>query len=154
MSYWGHDVADGKVVLTRRLKVAPADVFEACTSPEILAQWLGPRAFDVCQVDADVRVGGTFSFRMTGEKGVYGAEGIYRVVDPPRRLQLTWTWTEGPEHERPDGATSLVTFDFAPDGKGTRLTLTHEGLPDQEQAASHSEGWSEALDKLERVLAD
>ena len=30
----------------------------------------------------------------------------------------------------------------------------HEGLPDREQVDSHRDGWSEALDKLERVFPD
>jgi uncharacterized protein YndB with AHSA1/START domain len=145
-------VAAAKVVLERRLSAPPPEVFEACTRPEIMAEWLGPRAFSMCEVEADVRVGGTFSFRMKGEKGVYGARGVYRAVDPPRRLQLAWTWTEGPQGEEPDGVTSLVTFDLAPDGEGTLLTLTHEGLPDRRQADSHESGWSESLDKLERTL--
>jgi hypothetical protein len=37
---------------------------------------------------------------------------------------------------------------LAPDGDGTLLTLTHEGLPDQAQADSHAAGWSETLEKF------
>jgi uncharacterized protein YndB with AHSA1/START domain len=144
-------VAVDKVVLTRHLRASPAEVFDACSSPAVLARWLGPKAFEICDVEADARVGGVFAFRMTGEKGIYAARGVYRVVDPPRRLQLTWTWTEGPDLDRGE---SLLTFDFAPDGTGTRLTLTHEGLPDRAQVDSHHDGWSAALDKLERVFPE
>jgi uncharacterized protein YndB with AHSA1/START domain len=35
--------------------------------------WFGPKAFDACEVEADVRVGGRFAFRMTSSKGTYGA---------------------------------------------------------------------------------
>ncbi len=66
----------------------------------------------------------------------------------------TWRWTQGPPDEPPDGVTSLVTIELVPDGDGTSLTLTHEGLPDRAQADSHGEGWSETLDKLARLLAE
>jgi uncharacterized protein YndB with AHSA1/START domain/predicted enzyme related to lactoylglutathione lyase len=147
-------VSDGKVVVTRHIKAPPADVYEACTLPDVLAQWFGPKAFDVCQVEADVRVGGRFSFRMEGPQGTYGAAGVYREVTPPTRIVLTWMWTEGPMGEEPDGVESLVTFDIREDGRGTRLTLTHERLADQASADSHGEGWAEALEKLARRFDD
>lgn len=146
-------MSDGvKLVLTRRINAPPARVFDACTRPELLARWFSPRPFEICEVETDVRVGGRFAFRMTGAPGIYGAEGVYREVVPGKRLVMTWTWVEGPESEPPDGVTSLVTFDLAPDGDGTLLTLTHERLPDQAQADSHREGWIEAFDKLEALL--
>jgi uncharacterized protein YndB with AHSA1/START domain len=144
---------DGRVIITRRLDARPDQVFEACTHPKLLAQWFGPQAFDVCEVDADVRVGGRFSFRMKSDRGTYGAQGVYQEVTPPTRLVLTWTWTEAPEGEELDGVESLVTFDLRSDGDATRLTLTHDRLRDQESADSHGEGWAEALDKLERLFA-
>lgn len=144
---------DGRVVITRRLDARPDQVFEACTDPKLLAQWFGPRAFDVCEVDADVRVGGRFSFRMKSDRGTYGAQGVYQEVTPPTRLVLTWTWTEAPEGEELDGVESLVTFVLRSDGDATLLTLTHDRLRDQESANSHREGWTEALEKLERLFA-
>lgn len=147
-------MANDRVVLTRYLRARPAEVFHACTAPDVLAQWLGPKAFEVCDVSSDARVGGAFSFHMRGEDGLYGAAGVYRVVDPPRRVQLTWIWTEGPQVEWPEGLESLLTFDLAPEGQGTRLTLTHEGLPDQKRVESHTDGWSQALDKFEHLYAE
>lgn len=144
---------DGRVVITRRLEARPDQVFEACTDPRLLALWFGPKAFDVCAVDADVRVGGRFSFRMKSDQGTYGAQGVYQEVTPPSRLVLTWTWTEAAQGEELDGVESLVTFDLRRDGDGTLLTLTHDRLRDQELADSHREGWTEALDKLERLCA-
>ena len=145
---------DARVAITRRLNARPDQVFEACTDPRLLALWFGPRAFDVCEVDADVRVGGRFSFRMTSDRGTCGAQGVYQEVTPPTRLVLTWTWTEAPDDEELDGVESLVTFDLRRDGDATLLTLTHDRLRDQESADSHREGWAEALGKLERLFAD
>ena len=143
-----------KLVLERRFNAAPAEVWDACTRPDILARWFSPRSFEVCEVDADTRVGGRFHFRMKGEPGTFAAEGIYREVVPLRRLVFTWTWVEGSESDPPNGSVSLVTFEFAPDDEGTLMTLTHERLPDRRQVDSHQEGWNEALTKLASVLSE
>jgi uncharacterized protein YndB with AHSA1/START domain len=138
------------VVVTRHINASPSDVYEACTVPDLLAQWFGPVAFDVCQVAADVRVGGRFSFRMQGPRGLYGATGVYREVTPPTRIVLTWMWAEGPAGDEPDSVESLVTFDIRAECDATLLTLTHEQLADPSSADSHGEGWTEALQKLAR----
>jgi uncharacterized protein YndB with AHSA1/START domain len=43
---------------------------------------------------------------------------------------------------------SLVTFLLEPIDGGTRLTLLHEHLPDEEARKSHEQGWNGLLDKL------
>ena len=138
-----------KLVLTRHIRAEPAKVYAACSQTEMLRSWFGPHDFEVCEVEADVRVGGRFAFRMQQKGGgTYGAEGVYREVVPGERLVLTWKWNEAPEGEELDGVESRVTIDIRRDGDGTMLTLTHEGLADQASADSHREGWSGALDKL------
>lgn len=141
-----------KLQLIRRFNAPPERVWAACTRPELLMKWFAPAPFSDCVVEADLRVGGRFFFRMKGEPGTFAAEGVYKELDPPRRLVLTWTWTEGPPDQSPDGATSLVTFEIEPDGTGARMTLTHEGLTDGDAADSHEQGWTECLEKLKRLL--
>jgi uncharacterized protein YndB with AHSA1/START domain len=104
------------------------------------------------EVVSDFRVGGRFSFRMRGNQGVFSAEGTYTEIVPDERIALSWKWTEGSAESPPDGAVSRVIYEFAADSKGTLFTLTHEQLPNQAQADDHSQGWSEALEKLERLV--
>jgi len=145
--------SDVKAVITRHLRARPARVFEACTDPKLLALWLGPKAFEVCDVSADARVGGRFMLRMENDQGVHAAEGVYQEITPPTRVVLTWRWTEAPDGTELNGVESLVTFEMRADGDGTLLTLTHDRLKDQASADDHSEGWTEAVDKLEGLLA-
>lgn len=142
---------DASLTLVRRFRASPEAVFAACTDPAKLSLWFGPADFRVTHMEAEARVGGRLFFRMRGPDGTMAAEGTYREVDPPRRLRLTWRWTEGPPGSPPEDVTSLVTFDIAPDGAGSRLTLTHAGVRDG-QGKTHRQGWSEALDKLDRLL--
>ena len=143
-----------KLQLVRRFRATPDKVFAACTDPAVMQRWFGPQEFHVTTLTADVRVGGTFAFRMVGPAGEMAAEGMYQAVDPPTRLVHTWRWTEGPPAYPPDGVTSRITYEFVADGAGTRMTFTQEGLPDQEEADSHKQGWSQAFDKLDALLGE
>ena len=145
-------MAEPSLTLVRRFRASLDAVFEACTDPAKLRLWFGPADFTVTYMEADARVGGRLFFRMTGPQGTMAAEGTYRVVDPPHRIVLTWTWVEGLPGTTPESASSLVTFALEPEGTGTRLTLTHEGLPDADEAQSHTEGWTEALEKLAKLI--
>ena len=68
--------------------------------------------------------------------------GEYLVVDPPAKLSFTWI-SEGSEYQR-----SIVTVELFEKGANqTELVLTHEQLPPA-QVARHTQGWTEAVDKL------
>ena len=45
-----------------------------------------------------------------------------------------------------------MTVDFEDLGKTTRLTLVHEGLPDQEDASDHNKGWTSMIEKFARLM--
>ncbi|TQS44431.1 SRPBCC family protein [Cryptosporangium phraense] len=60
--------------------------------------------------------------------------------DPPRRLAHTWA---RPERE----GESRVTFDVEPVPGGVRLTVTHDGVPD-DQVAVVAIGWPFVLSSL------
>lgn len=132
--------------IVRRFRSDPAQIYAACSDPALLARWYGPEDWTVTALEADVRVGGAFRFTMIGPKGEMSAEGIYEVVEPPRRIVHTWRWSE-------EDRISRVTYLFEPDGEGTCLTFTHEGLENQDSADSHQEGWGEALDKLGAIVS-
>ena len=131
------------VTIVRQIKAPLAKVWAAITQPELMMQWWGPDAGPTLSAEADVRPGGRFSvvFRLlNGEE--YNPTGIYQEVIPERKLVLTWEWTGMPEQE------SLVTFWLEPVDGGTKLTLLHEHLPDEEARQSHEHGWNGLLDKL------
>lgn len=67
-------------------------------------------------------------------------------VDRPRRLVFTWNaeWLPGG---------STVTVVFHPVDGGTEIVLRHDGLPDQDSADNHEDGWGDILEALEAELA-
>ena len=73
--------------------------------------------------------------------------GVYREVVPNEKLVFTWAWKSTPERE------SLVTVLIKPDGDGSLLTLTHEQFFDEDVRDRHQQGWTGALDKMEKLFA-
>jgi uncharacterized protein YndB with AHSA1/START domain len=125
------------VELRIRLGAPPDEVFPFFVDPERYVRWQGVKA------ELDPRPGGTF--RVWMDVGAV-ARGEYIAVEAPRRVVFTWGWEDDPS--LPPGSTTVeLTLD--PDGEGTLLTLRHSGLPDDESAAVHEEGWVIFIGRLQ-----
>ncbi|MBK5187009.1 MAG: SRPBCC domain-containing protein [Gemmatimonadaceae bacterium] len=67
--------------------------------------------------EIDLRVGGRYRLTMRGPDGVdHRVSGVYRVIDPPARLEYTWMW----DNEHVDGET-IVTIEFLDCGGSTEI---------------------------------
>jgi uncharacterized protein YndB with AHSA1/START domain len=140
--------AKPSLTIKRRLKASVERVYAAWTDPAMMASWFGPNDTKVASAETDVRVGGRFRVIMHALDGeVHDVSGIYRTVEPNRKLVFSWAWITTPERE------SLVTVTMKPDGEGTLLTLLHEQFADEAARDGHRVGWGEALDRLEAALA-
>lgn len=129
---------------------APADtVFRALTEPAELARWYGPSDEYTVEVHTwDCQPGGQYRISMKHVGGnVHTVGGEFREVRPGRRLSYTWAWEQQPPLD------TLVVFDLAPAGAGTRLTLTHSGFPSTEVSGEHQKGWTGCLDRLMQAVA-
>lgn len=137
------------LTLVRRLKASPAKVYAAWTNPEQMVQCFGPSHCTIRSAEADVRVGGRFRVVMveTDAGEVHDVSGVYRVVEPERKLVFSWAWITMPERA------SLVSVSLRPIDEGVELTLHHEQFADEPARDGHNQGWTESLDKLERFLA-
>ena len=128
------------VTLTRAISAPPAEVFDAWMDPALPCNtWHGSE-----QLILDPRPDRAFYFRHKMSEGHEVAHfGRFTAVDRPARLQYTWMsqYTRGLESE--------VTVTFEPAGGGTKLTLRHAGLPDDEFGQLHEGGWGHYLGLLE-----
>ncbi|MBD8870761.1 TIGR03086 family metal-binding protein [Nocardioides donggukensis] len=120
------------------LPVGPDEAFALITEPERLRRW------QTVSAAVDLRAGG--GYRWTVTPG-HIAAGTFREVEPGRRVVFGWGW-EGSTELPPDASTVTVTVE--PVDGGTRVTLEHADLTDQ-QAASHAEGWNHYLGRLETL---
>ena len=112
---------------TAILPVTPDEAFALITDPERLRRWQTVTAY------VDLRAGGDYRWTVTPG---HVAAGTYREVEPGRRLVFGFGW-EGSDDLPPDAST--VTFVVEPVEGGCQVTLTHEGLS-EEQAAHARRG--------------
>jgi uncharacterized protein YndB with AHSA1/START domain len=135
------------LTLVRRIKARPSIVFDALTTAEGIASWWGPDDGPVLVAETDPQVGGRFRVRFRMLDGSeHESSGEYLEVVKPERLSMSWRWTGGAE----DPGESLVEIRLRAVAEGTEVTLTHSRLHDEESRRSHEQGWTGALDKLER----
>ena len=150
-----------QLVIERTLKASPERVFDAFTDPDQLTKWWWPNGFTCPAAEVDLRVGGTYRLAMEWPGSIpseaqfsHQMGGEYYEIDRPRRLVMSGRVVNDEQAEL--FATLIeVTFD-ACDG-GTSLTIRQsyfEPMPPAEAMAGAEQGWSEQLDKLERLLAD
>jgi uncharacterized protein YndB with AHSA1/START domain len=126
-----------EVVSSVDIEAPPEIVFAHLVTPEGLLAWLGQHA------EIDAIPGGVFAVDIGGTP----IRGEYVEVDPPSSVVITWGVLGN--DVLPVGS-SRVEFRLTPIASGTRLDLTHTGLPAVEQA-KHAEGWGNLLPHLARV---
>ena len=127
--------ADGDrfaVRFERRYPAGPAELWASLTEPERLRRWLAE------VVDGRLEPAGEFTFRWDGD-GSQTARCRVRLFEPPKALELTWSFTGEPD--------SVLRLELSPDGAGTLLVLDHRLLPPG-QAAGYGAGWQAYLDAL------
>lgn len=91
----------------------PEQVWVALTDSEALADWLMPNDFRPV-------VGHRFNFRTKpapGFDGVVHCEVL--TLDPPKRIAFSW---------KGGGIDTVVSFDLAPVGNGTRVVMEQAGF--------------------------
>jgi uncharacterized protein YndB with AHSA1/START domain len=143
--------AGGDVLTIERLIAAPPErVFELWTDPEMLARWWGPDGYEIPASAMDVRPGGRWRTTMRSPEGtLHTVSGVYRTIDPPRRLVFTWAWDDD-KGVRGHETEVTVTFQSAPGG--TKLALTQQTFQNADQRARHEHGWQSSFNCLERAV--
>lgn len=148
------------IVLTRLFRATPETVWKALMEPEKLKQWWGPAHFTAPVIKTDPKVGGKYLYAMKAEDGkIFWSTGIYKEITP-NRIVMTDSFADEKGNvvsSEAYGMTGipeelLITFTLDKQGDQTKFTLKHEGFPPGEMRDMCIEGWTETLEKLERVV--
>jgi uncharacterized protein YndB with AHSA1/START domain len=151
---------DNDVVVAEIFIAAPpARVFEAISNPKQTAQWWGQKGmYRLTAAQADLRPGGKWSTRGTGEDGTeFTVEGEYLEIDPPRLLVHTWRASYGGMQKtvvrwelEPRDVHGLQHSGPARVGTGTVVRIRHSGFAGNVASAQgHGEGWKRVLGWLQ-----
>ncbi len=148
------------LVIERALKASPERVFDAFTDPTQLTKWWWPNGFNCPSAEVDLRVGGTYRLGMEWPDFIpadarfsHWLSGEYYEIDRPHRLAMSG---RAVSDERGELFATLIEVTLEACDGGTALTMRQsyfDPLPPAEAFAGAEQGWSEQLDKLERLLA-
>ena len=134
--------ATSTIVKEITIHAPAAKVFAALTDPAQLPQWWGEAGrYQVDRMTSDLRVGGHWRSEGTSADGsTFSVEGIYRVVDPPHVVEMTWKhdWEE-------DAEETVVRYDLAEREGSTHLRVTHSGFTNASSREAHAGGWDQVL---------
>lgn len=138
------------LAIERVLPAPPGAAFAAFTEPGELARWWGPEGFTIPSVDFPARTGEAYRIEMQPPEGdPFFLTGSFREVEPPSRLAYTFVW-EPPD---PDDVETLVSLFFRDLRGSTMIDMTQGPFKTEARRALHRDGWTEALNDLERLLA-
>jgi len=135
-----------QIVIDQIFPHAPETIWKALTTGELIGRWLmEPTGFEPI-------VGCRFTFRTT-PAGAW--DGLIRCevleVEPSQRLAYAWRGGDSGNVGYGSALDTVVTWDLAPAGEGTRLRLVHSGfvLPRNETAfRKMGEGWITVVRRL------
>jgi len=129
------------VVRTIEIAAPRELVFRYFTDSERFARWWGQGS------SVDPRPGGTVRICYPGGQV---ASGHFKEIVAPERVVFSYGY-EGDRQPIPPGATTVSVFlEEVP--AGTRVTLRHAGLPSEEMAREHTQGWRYQLSLFSRTV--
>jgi uncharacterized protein YndB with AHSA1/START domain len=135
--------------IERLIPAPPGVLFALWTDPTELVKWWAPDGYEALVDTLDVRPGGRWRIVLRrSEGGSLALSGLYRIVEPPRRLAFTWAW-ENESGTRGHESEVTVTFQATPGG--SRLTLMQQRFDSERARDGHHAGWSAAFDRLAKI---
>jgi uncharacterized protein YndB with AHSA1/START domain len=144
---------DREIVMTRVFDAPRHLVFEACSKPELVRQWLlGPEGWSMPVCEIDLRVGGSSRYVWRHSDGrEMGMGGVYREIVIPERVVATEKFDEAWYPGEAVGTLVLVERDG-------ETTLTQTMLYDSRQTrdavlkSPMETGVAASYDRLEKIV--
>jgi uncharacterized protein YndB with AHSA1/START domain len=139
------------VRITREFDAPPEKVFRAHTDPELVAQWLGPRGYDMRIEHFNCHTGGSYRYVHISDGQEYAFHGCFHEVRPSQIIVQTFTFEGQPDSV----ALERLTFDDLGNGR-TRLSSTSlvDSFEDRDAfvASGMEKGVREGYERLDELL--
>jgi uncharacterized protein YndB with AHSA1/START domain len=151
--------------IERTFDAPKAKVWAAYSDPKILAKWWAPKGWETEIKHMEFKPGGYWHYGMKcmdkDQGDWYGktswGKGIYGRITPQESFELTDIFCDENGAEIPDMPVSTSVISFSEkDGKTslvTRTTYPTAEALEQALKMGMEEGWGQAMDHLEAVLA-
>src|SRR5436190_20633973 len=139
---------ENKLILKKSFQInaSPAKVWEALTKPELVKQY-----FFGTEVTSDWKKGSPIFYRGVWEGKAYEDKGNILDIERDKFIRYNY-WSSFSGTEDIPSNYANISYELAKEGGSTVLTITQDGLKDQE-AINHSEqNWGTVLDGLKKLV--
>jgi len=141
-----------QIVISREFAAPRELLFRAHTDPQLLVQWLGPRAVTMSVERYDVHDGGTWRFiHRDADGNEYGFHGVFHGTPSVDGIVRTFEFEGAPSH------VSLETVTFEERGGRTlvRTNGVFQSVEDRDAMiqSGMEQGVNEGMERLEELLA-
>ncbi|HEY1105066.1 MAG TPA: SRPBCC domain-containing protein [Agromyces sp.] len=126
-------------------------VWRAWTEHADVAEWWHPRGIVIKpgSIEVDASVGGRYRYTMVAPDGTeYPTAGVYRELDAPRRLVMTW----GSPGDADDAAPVITVTLRELAGERTEMLFHLVGIEGAPGDGNVYDGWDSAFDVLAEHL--
>lgn len=96
-------------------------------------------------MDVLPEVGGHYRLIMEMPEFVGKNEGVFKLVEPEKRVVYTWEWND-------DGEVTTIDVQFSDAESGTKIDLKHTGFTKPESVTNHDSGWDSYMDGFVKHL--
>jgi uncharacterized protein YndB with AHSA1/START domain len=142
--------APESLIMHRLIRAPRERVFRAWIDPDDILKWFGPGDCRALEAKVDLRVGGSYRFRVLTHGMEMDLVGVFHEISAPSRLVYTWQFKGGPPPDMPE---TFVTVEFIEKDNGTEVRIKHDKLPTNEVREQHRMGWVGCLEKLDALVS-
>ena len=147
-------IAAREFVITRVFDAPARLLFEACSKPEHIMRWFGPKGWPLTLCEMDFRPGGRFRFAMTGPDGQQNTPfgGTYLEIIPNQKIVYDNAF------EMPGAEKMIVTMTYDEQAGKTTLTIhtlfASLAMKNEHLGLGYEEGVGSGLDQLADLVAE
>lgn len=126
---------------------APAEkIWDALVTPATIKQYMFGTT-----VTSDWKEGSPITWKGEWKGKAYEDKGVIRQFRPGRALQYTHFSPLGGLPDKPENY-HTVTIQLSPEGDRTRVSLTQDNNPTEEERSHSEKNWGMMLDGLKKVV--
>jgi len=133
-------------IVTRDFNISPEKVWNGLTNPDLIKSY-----FFGTEAISDWKKGSTLEFKGEWEGTAYLDKGFILETEPFKVFRYSYLSSMSGLEDRPENYAE-ITYELVQVQKGTRLTVTQNGLANEERKAHSEATWDYLLEAMGKII--